>query len=79
MSKLILDLPEAILEQVEAQAAQSGLTLREYVLVSLTERVTADQAAAYFRRRGERADAAAFSDALARVPDVEPIEEDRLP
>lgn len=78
MSSYSLQLPEALLEEVRRLAAQNQVTLDQWLLTAISEKVGAERTIQLLRHYAERADVAQFDRILSRVPDVEPISGDDL-
>ena len=78
-STIHLSLPDALREEAEKQAAADGVSLEQF-LVNVTSRyLDAERAIQAVRARARQAPKGALEHYLAAVPDVEPIETDRLP
>ena len=70
MSTIRLRLPDDLHERVRELAAQAGISVEQFIVTAIVEKSRRERA-----RRGSRAK---YDAALARVPDVEPDEHDRL-
>lgn len=77
MTAMSLRLPESLHAQLREMARKEGVSVNQYILMSVTERMARSED--YFAVRAARASAEKFDAALALVPDGEPIEEDKLP
>jgi hypothetical protein len=71
-----ISLPEEIVRLAEELAARQHVSVEEFVAAALSEQFAC---ADYLRRRGERASAERFREALDQIPDSEPEPQDRLP
>ena len=78
MSSYPLKLPEALIEEIRRLAAENQISLEQWLLAAIAEKVEAEQFVRLLRRSAKRADYARFDEILARVPDVEPIPGDEL-
>ena len=78
MSTLSLSLPPSLQEQVEALAAKEGVSVAEFVALTLSEKVATLATADYLAERARRGRREQLLAALARAPDVEPEPRDRL-
>jgi hypothetical protein len=75
MSTLQLTLPQSMHAQVEALAQQEGISITEFVTLAAAEKLaTAD----YLAERAERGSRDKLLAVLAKAPDVEPEDHDKL-
>jgi hypothetical protein len=78
MSALSLRLPHSLHERARALARREGISINQLISTALAEKMSALLTEEYFRERGQRASRAKFLAALAKVPDVEPEDHDKL-
>lgn len=78
MSTLSLSIPQSLREQVEALAAREGVSVGEFVALALAEKVASVATADYLAERAKRGSRERLLAVLAKAPDVEPEEHDRL-
>ena len=78
MSTLSLSIPPSLKEQVEALAAREGVSVGEFIALALAEKVATLATADYLAERGRRGSREKLLAVLAKAPDVEPEEHDRL-
>ena len=78
MSTISLRLPESLHEKVRELAEQEIVSINQLITLAVAEKVSALMTEDYLRERAERGDNARFLAAMAKVPDVEPDENDRL-
>ncbi len=78
MTTISLRVPDSLHKAVRELAKQEGSSINHFVTLALAEKVAALTTETYLRERAERADAAKFRAALAKVADVPPAEEDQL-
>jgi hypothetical protein len=78
MSALSLRLPHSLHERARTLARREGISINQLISTALAEKMSALLTEEYFRERGQRASRAKFLAALAKVPDVEPEEQDKL-
>ncbi len=76
---LSLEMPEPIRAEAQAQAAAEGVSLEEFVVSLVAERLEARRAFAAMEKDASQSDWNAWERYLAAIPDAEPIETDRLP
>jgi hypothetical protein len=67
MSHYALELPEALLQEAQEVAQAAQLSLDEFVLAAIAEKIAAARTAQYFRTRAARADPQAFLAVLERI------------
>jgi hypothetical protein len=78
MSSLNVNLPESLRRRAAVLAAEDGVSLDQFVATALAEKVAVLDADTYIRQRAARGSREKFERVLAKVPDVEPPEEDRI-
>jgi hypothetical protein len=78
MSAISLRLPESLHEKAREVARQESVSVNQLITLALAEKLSALLAEDYLVMRARRGDRAKFEAALAKVPDVEPEEDDRL-
>lgn len=78
MSSYPLQLPEELMEEIRCLAAENQVSLDQWLLAAIAEKMGFERTARLLRRFAERADYARFDQILARVPDAEPIVGDEL-
>jgi len=79
MSTVSIELPDSLKKQIEAVAAKEGFTLSQFLTSAAGEKLAAMLSMDYLRREAAAGRREEFERYLAAVPDVEPIETDRLP
>jgi hypothetical protein len=67
MSRYALELPEALLREAQAVAQAAQISLDDFVLAAIAEKIAAARTAQYFRTRAARADPEAFLAVLERI------------
>jgi predicted transcriptional regulator len=78
MSTLTVELPESLKKRIEALAAQEGYTVSQFLASAAGEKLAVALTVDYLRREAEAGRREDFDRYLAAVPDVAPIESDRL-
>ena len=78
MTTLIAQVPDSLYRQIVQLAGQESISLDQLVALALSAQLSAWQASQYLEQRTERGDWGKFTEILSRVPDQEPMEEDRL-
>ncbi len=78
MSTLSLHIPNSLYDQVKALAIKEGVPLDEFIAMALVEKVATLETADYLAERARRGSREKLLAVLAKAPDVEPEEHDRL-
>lgn len=78
MSTISLRLPESLHETARKLAEQENISLNQLITLALAEKISALMTEEYLEERAKRGDKRAFERVLAKVPDVEPEEYDKL-
>jgi hypothetical protein len=76
--KITIQLRESLLRRVETLAKCDGISLDQFISTALAEKVAVLDADSYLRARVARGSWEKFERVLAKVPNVEPDETDRL-
>ena len=79
MSTLSLRLPTSLHRSLRELAEREGVSINQIINAAVGEKVAALHTLDYLRARAKRGSRAAFDAVLAKVPDVEPPDYDRLP
>lgn len=78
MSAISLRLPESLHERAREVARQESVSVNQLITLALAEKLSALMAEDYLKMRAHRGDRTKYEAAMARVPDAEPEEYDRL-
>ena len=78
MSTLSVNIPESLRRRAQMLAADDGVPLDQFIATALAEKVAVLDADNYLRERAARGSREKFDAILAKVPDVEPEEHDRI-
>lgn len=79
MGALSLRLPESLHQKLGELAEREGISINQLITSAVAEKMSALMTEEYLATRAKRASRRKFEAALAKVPDVEPEEFDRLP
>lgn len=79
MSAMSLRLPNSLHEAAKELAEREGVSVNQLVASALAEKLAAIMTVEYLDARAKRGSRTKFLAALARVPNVEPAPEDRIP
>jgi hypothetical protein len=78
MSSYSLQLPNDLMEVVQRLAVEKQLSLQEWLLATIEEKVDNEQSLKMLQSYAARVDEAAFDAVMAKVPDVPPMPGDEL-
>lgn len=78
MTVLSLRLPKSLHNDVRELAKEEGISMNQFVTLAIAEKVATLQTADYLAERAKRGSREKFLAVLAKAPDVEPEEYDRL-
>ena len=78
MSTLRLTLPQSLQEQVEALAQKEGISVNEFIALAVAEKLATLATVDYLAERAKRGSRDKLLAVLAKAPDVEPEEYDKL-
>lgn len=78
MSTMSLRLPESLHQQVRELARKEGISINQFIATALAEKLSALLTEEYLEARARRGSRERFETVLAKVPDLDPEERDRL-
>ncbi len=78
MSTISLRLPESLHKQVRALAEQEDISINQFIATALAEKIAALLTSEYLENRAKRGSLNRFKQAMAKVKETEPEEQDRL-
>jgi uncharacterized protein (DUF1778 family) len=78
MSALSLRLPKSLHEQLRELAREEGVSVNQFVMLAVAEKVAAISTIEYLEKRAKRGSRERFLEILNKVPAVEPEEFDKL-
>ena len=78
MSTLRVNIPESLRRRAQVLAQDDGVPLDQFIATALAEKVAVLDADSYLRERAARGSREKFDAILAKVPDIEPEEHDRI-
>ncbi len=78
MSTLSLRLPDYLHDSVRELAEQEGVSINQLITLAVAEKISALKTEDYLEKRAKRGSRTKYEAVLAKVPDVEPEEYDRL-
>lgn len=77
-SVLSLRIPKTLHNQVRELAKEEGVSMNQFVMLALAEKVAALQAIDYLEERAKRGSREKLLAVLAKAPDIEPEDYDKL-
>ncbi|WP_294951030.1 CopG family transcriptional regulator [Sulfurovum sp.] len=78
MKTMSLRMPDYLKNAVNDVCANEKISLNQFIVNALSEKVSALQTLDIIEKRAERASKESFLEALSKVPSVEPDERDKL-
>lgn len=78
MNSVHVTLPQSLQEQVEALAQKEGISVPEFITLAVAEKLATLTTADYLAERAKRGSQDKLLAILAKAPDVEPEEYDKL-
>ena len=78
MNTVSLTLPHSLQEQVEALAQKEGISVPEFITLAVAEKLASLTTADYLAERAKRGSRDKLLAVLAKAPDIEPEEYDKL-
>ena len=79
MSTLNVQLPDSLYKRLHTLASEDSVSSDQFVAVAIAEKISALETQDYLQERASRGSRVKYDNVLARVPDVEPEEQDTLP
>ena len=78
MSALSLRLPKSLHEQLREVAQEEGISVNQFIMLAVAEKVASISAIEYLEKRAKRGSREKFLEILSKVPDAEPEAFDKL-
>ena len=78
MSALSLRLPKSLHEQLRELAQEEGISVNQFVMLAVAEKVAAISTIEYLEKRAKRGSRERFLEILSKASAVDPEEFDRL-
>ena len=79
MSTLNVQLPDSLYRSLQELAEQDGISIDHFVTVAVAEKISALTTESYLQERAKQGSRDKYMAILAKVPDIEPEPDDRLP
>ncbi|MBS1790545.1 MAG: toxin-antitoxin system HicB family antitoxin [Acidobacteria bacterium] len=78
MSAITINVPDSLFDKLKEVVAKDRSTPEQFALLAVAEKLSSVVTVEYLEERAKRAKLERFEQLLAKVPDVEPEEGDRL-
>jgi predicted transcriptional regulator len=78
MSSLTIDLPDSLADRLKQLAEKDKVNPEQFVVIAVAEKIASLATIDYLETRARRANLDDFEKILAKVPDVEPDEYDKI-
>jgi len=78
MSTLSIRIPDYLHKQVKKTAAEEKVSINQFIMLALAEKLSALNTENYLEERAKKGNRKDFLEILAKVPDDEPEEYDKL-
>ncbi len=78
MSALSLRIPKTLHEQLRELAGEEGVSINQFVTLAIAEKIATISTIEYLKQRAKRGSREKLLSALAKAPDIEPEEYDKL-
>ena len=79
MSIVQVQIPDSLHKSLSDLAGRDGISIDQFISTAIAEKLSALMTEDYLKNRAGRGDRAKYEAILAKVPDVEPDEYDRIP
>jgi len=78
MSAISVRLPDSLHKMARTIASEDHISLNQFIASAVAEKISALTTESYLAERAARGSVSSFRSALAKVPDIEPEDFDRL-
>jgi len=78
MNTISLTLPQSLYQRMQEVASKDQISVDQFVISAFAEKISAFMTRDYLEERAKRASKAKFEQAMAKVPEIEPEEYDRI-
>jgi hypothetical protein len=79
MSNLTVNLSDSLYQNLQVLSAQVGVSVDQFITTAVSEKIAALTTETYLEELAKRGSRDKYDAVLAKVPDIEPEECDRLP
>lgn len=78
MNTISLNLPDSLHKRVKEFVEKDRISIAQFIISAITEKIAAFMTKEYLEERAKRGSKEKFEQAMAKVPDIEPEDYDRL-
>ncbi len=78
MTQLQANIPDPLYKQIESLAARENISIEQLVAIALSAQVSAWMTKDYLEEKSKQGSWEKFEQVLAKVPDIEPEDYDKL-
>ena len=78
MSALSLRLPDSLHEEVKSLVKKEGISINQFISSAVAEKISALLTESYLKNRSLKGNERSFLEVMSKVPDVDPVDEDKL-
>jgi hypothetical protein len=78
MSTLSLRLPDSLHEEIKILAKKEGISINQFISSAVAEKMSALLTEGYLKDRALKGSKESFLNAMSKVPDVAPSDDDKL-
>jgi len=79
MANYALRVPDSLMDYARLVAEEEHVSMNQFFVMAIAEKVSALKTQSYFRERRDRGDVTAFDTWMAASPDAPPLEGDAYP
>ena len=79
MSIVRVEIPDSLHQSLSDLASRDGISIDQFISTAIAEKLSALMTENYLKDRARRGNRTKYEAILAKVPDVEPEEYDRIP
>lgn len=78
MKTIQVRLPDSIHSRMKRFSQEERISMNHFIVTSISNEIVREETSDFFREAASRFDPKAFAEALAVVPDVPPVEGDKI-
>lgn len=79
MSSLNVQLPDSLYRSLQELAERDGISVEQFIALAVAEKISALTTESYLQERAKRGNRSKYEAVLAKVPEVDPEQNDNLP
>ena len=79
MSSLNVQLPDSLYRSLQELAERDGISVDQFIALAVAEKISALTTESYLQERAKRGNRSKYEAVLAKVPEVDPEQNDNLP